>query len=106
MSARHLLTIGAATAALIGGLAAAPASAHSDAPASSTTILASHDAYADLYEGSEWVARAYFRAGGDHFILTKKSNRTYPGRAYMEWKYTTIAGKPISGRHNGLSEVD
>ncbi|WP_405984261.1 hypothetical protein [Streptomyces sp. NBC_00872] len=56
MSARHMLTIGAASAAFLGGLAAVPASADSNASASSATILASHDAYADLYEGSEWVA--------------------------------------------------
>ncbi|MFE4832073.1 hypothetical protein [Streptomyces sp. NPDC056672] len=105
MSARHMLTIGAAIAAFLGGLAAAPASADSNASASSATILASHDAYADLYEGSEWVARVHFDAAGDHFILTKKSNRTYSGRAYMEWEYTTVAGNFRTGRHNRLSQV-
>ncbi|MFF9870427.1 hypothetical protein ACF1G0_34510 [Streptomyces sp. NPDC013953] len=105
MRTRLMLTTGAATAALLGGLAAVPAAASSHASASSTAGVLGHDAYADLMEGGEFVARGYFQASGDKFILTKKSNQTYSGRTYLEYKYIKVNGQPQEGTHHGVSAV-
>lgn len=100
-----MLTIGAAAVALIGGLAVVPAAASSNASASSTVGALGNDAYADLVEGGEFVARGYFQASGDKFILTKKSNQTYPGRTYLEYKYIKVNGQLQEGTHHGVSTV-
>ncbi|MCM2388290.1 hypothetical protein [Streptomyces albipurpureus] len=56
-------------------------------------------------EGGEFVARGYFKASGDKFILTKKSNQTYSGRTYLEYKYIKINGQLQEGTHHGVSAV-
>lgn len=105
MRTRRMLTIGAAAAALVGGLAVVPAAANSHTSASTTAAVLGNDAYADLMEGGEFVARGHFKASGDQFILTKKSNRTYPGRTYLEYKYIKINGQLQEGTHYGVSAV-
>jgi hypothetical protein len=111
MRTKDLLKIAAVTTALVGGLAVAPAAADTGASVSGAGVKAGaagalgHDAYADLMEGGEFVARGYFQANGDKFVLTKKSNRSYPGRMYLEYKYIKINGQLQEGTHHGVSAV-